>query len=249
MGSTTLPLWPPAPLSEDATPPEDPEFVRLARDTVVTVIAKFDKASDTTTKDRTKHPTAITKLTTARGRVYRALHKLRSAYITHIYENAIADDEIHLAVTARNLAALQLIEELDADIQALFAEQLRAAKKAAAVADNQDDDEEEVEDDQQEDGELEDEGLINEEDAGHNNQNPANEVDDAADHQNAADDDATAPDNGAADQLTAEGRLEQDGRGQPPRDTVVASVTGPKRPKKATAPVEDATGAVAVVDR
>ena len=152
MGSITLPPWPPTPLSEDATPPDDAELVRLARDTVVTVIAKFDKASDTTMKDRTKHPTAITKLTTARGRVYRALHKLRSAYITHIYENAIADDEIHLAVTARNLAALQLIEELDADIQALTAEQLRAAKEAAAVADNQDDDEEEVEDDQQEDG-------------------------------------------------------------------------------------------------
>ena len=213
MGSITLPPWPPTPLSEDATPPDDAELVRLARDTVVTVIAKFDKASDTTTKDRTKHPTAITKLTTARGRVYRALHKLRSAYITHIYENAIADDEIHLAVTARNLAALQLIEELDADIQALFAEQLRAAKKAAAVADNQDDDEEEVEDDQQEDGELD------EEDAGPNNQNPA-----------------TAPDNGAAYQPTADGRLEPDGRGQPPRNPVVASVTDPKRPKEDDSP-------------
>ena len=114
-------------------------------------------------------------------------------------------------MTARNLAAIQLIEKLDADIQALTAEQLRAAKEAAAVADNLDDDEEE------EDGELD------EEDACPNNQNPANDVDAAADHQNAADDEATAPNNGAADKPTADGRLEQDGRGQPPRDPVVAS--------------------------
>ena len=75
--STTLPPWPPAPFSEAKSPPDDPELVAWARETVFGVIAKYDKASETTTRDRVKHPTDVAKLTTARGRVYRALGKLR----------------------------------------------------------------------------------------------------------------------------------------------------------------------------
>ena len=114
--STTLPPWPPAPLSEAKSPPEDPELVAWARETVFGVIAKYDKASETTTRDRVKHPTDVAKLTTARGRVHRAFHKLSAVYTTNIHENAIEHDEIHLAVAARNLAALQLLDELDGDI-------------------------------------------------------------------------------------------------------------------------------------
>ena len=62
--STTLPPWPPAPLSEAKSPPEDPELVAWARETVFGVIAKYDKASETTTRDRVKHPTDVAKLTT-----------------------------------------------------------------------------------------------------------------------------------------------------------------------------------------
>ena len=109
--STPLPPWPPAPLSEAKSPPEDPELVAWARETVFGVIAKYDKASETTTRDRVKHPTDVAKLTTARGRVYRALGKLRATYTSHIHDNAIEDDELHLQVAARNLAALQLLDE------------------------------------------------------------------------------------------------------------------------------------------
>ena len=230
--STTLPPWPPAPLSEAKSPPDDPELVAWARETVFGVIAKYDKASETTTRDRVKHPTDVAKLTTARGRVYRALGKLRATYTSHIHDNAIEDDELHLQVAARNLAALQLLDELDRDIKALTVRQLRAAEEAANNAESQ---------------EEEEEGDENEE----QNDNPENDDGAAADHQNAADDDATAPDNGAANPLTADGRLEQNGRGQSPRDPVVASVTDPKRPKKKTAaPVDDdPTGAAAVVQR
>ena len=52
--STTLPPWPPAPLSEAKSPPEDPELVAWARETVFGVIAKYDKASETTARDRVK---------------------------------------------------------------------------------------------------------------------------------------------------------------------------------------------------
>ena len=97
----------------EKSPPDDPVLVQWARETVFGVIAKYDKASETTTRYRVKHQTDVGKLTTARGRVYRALHKLRVAYTSNIHENAIEDDEIHLTVAARNLAALQLLEELD----------------------------------------------------------------------------------------------------------------------------------------
>ena len=161
--STTLPPWPPAPLSEAKSPPEDPELVAWARETVFGVIAKYDKASETTTRDRVKHPTDVAKLTTARGRVYRALGKLRATYTSHIHDNAIEDDELHLQVAARNLAALQLLDELDRDIKALTEEQLRAAREAANNAESQ---------------EEEEEGDENEE----QNDNPDNDDDAGADH-------------------------------------------------------------------
>ena len=88
-------------------------------------------------------------------------------------------------MAGRKLAALQLLDELDKDIQTLTLEQLRAAKAAANNAESQ---EEEEGDDQQE----------NDDDAG-------------ADHPNPADDDATAPDNGA--EIQPNGRPEHDGRG------------------------------------
>ena len=139
--STPLPPWPPAPLLKEKSPPDDPELVQWARETVFCVIAKYDKASETTTRDRVKHPTDIAKLTTARGRVYRALGKLKAAYTSYIHENAIKDEEIHLQVAACNLAALQLLDELDGDIRVLTEEQIRAAKEATNIADGQDDEE------------------------------------------------------------------------------------------------------------
>ena len=130
----------------------------------------------------------------------------------------------------------------------LTEEQIRTSKGAANIADNQED-EEEGGDDQHENGEFVNDDLINDEDVDPYSHNPAHDVDAGADHPNPADGQATAPDNGAANQPTANGRLEQDGRGQPPRDPVVASETDPKRPNKKTAPEDDPTGAVAVVDR
>ena len=111
------PSWLPAPLLKEKSQPDNAEFVQWARDTVFGVIAKYDKAaSETTTRYCVKHPTYVAKLTTARGRVHRAFHKLSAVYTTNIHENAIEHDEIHLAVAARNLAALQLLDELDRDI-------------------------------------------------------------------------------------------------------------------------------------
>ena len=227
--STALPPWPPAPLSEAKSPPDDPELVAWARETVFGVIAKYDKASETTTRDRVKHPTDVAKLTTARGRVYRALGKLRATYTSHIHDNAIEDDELHLQVAARNLAALQLLDELDRDIKALTVQQLEAAKAAANNAESQEEEEEGDENDEEQ------------------NDNPENDDDAGADHPNPDDDDATAPDNGAETQPN--GRPEDDGRGQSPRDPVVAGATDQRRPKKKAAPEDDPTGAVAVLKR
>ena len=119
MSTEPLPHWPPVPLSKAASPPDNPVVIDRAREDVLTALAKFEKASDATARDRAKHPTDVSKLTTASGRAYRALHKLRTAYTTQLHHNAFVDDEIHLMVTARNLSALQTMEELDTEITAL----------------------------------------------------------------------------------------------------------------------------------